>query len=114
MNVRKLIVAVVVIAIFAAGYFLMKLFANQKELPPERPKVEAANYVKVNTVKYDNIDTEIVAYGRITSSQSLNIIAEVGGRLLPGNINLKPGENFRQGQILCRIYDVEMAPALTA
>jgi membrane fusion protein, multidrug efflux system len=107
MNVRKLIVGVVVIAIFAAGYFLMNLFANQKELPPERPKVEAANYVKVNTVKYENIDTEIVAYGRITSSQSLNIIAEVGGRLLPGNINLKPGENFRQGQILCRIYDVE-------
>lgn len=107
MNVRKLIVGVVVIAIFATGYFLMKLFANKKELPPERPKVEAANYVKVNTVKYENIDTEIVAYGRITSSQSLNIIAEVGGRLLPGNINLKPGENFRQGQILCRIYDVE-------
>ena len=107
MNARKIVVAVVVIAIVGAGYFLMELFSNQKELPPERPRAEAANYVKVNTVKYEDIDTEIVAYGRITSSQSLNIIAEVGGRLLPGNVNLKPGENFRQGQILCRIYDVE-------
>lgn len=107
MNLRKIIVGLVVVAIIAAGYFMMQFFANQKELPPERPKTEATNYVKVNAVKYEDIDTEIVAFGRITSSQSLNIIAEVGGRLLPGNISLKPGENFRQGQILCRIYDVE-------
>ena len=107
MNLRKLIVGLVVVAIFATGYFLMQFFAQQKELPPERPKVEATNYVKVNAVKYEDIDTEIVAYGRLTSSQSLNIIAEVGGRLLPGTVALKPGENFRQGQVLCRIYDVE-------
>ncbi len=107
MNIRKVIVGLVVLAILASGYFLKDYFANQKELPPERPRSEATNYVKVNTVKYEEIDTEIVAYGRITSSQSLNIIAEVGGRLLPGSISLKPGENFRQGQVLCRIYNVE-------
>jgi len=107
MNLRKLLVGLVVIVILVSGYFLMGFFANQKALPPERPRAEATNYVKVNTVKYEEIDTEIVAYGRITSSQSLNVIAEVGGRLLPGNIQLKPGENFRKGQILCRIYNVE-------
>jgi len=108
MNKRKVIAAVLgIILILGAGYLLMQFFAGQKKLPQQRPRPEAVNYVKVNTVKYENIDTEIVAFGRITSAQPIDVIAEVGGRLLPGSIPLKEGQNFRRGQVLCRIYNAE-------
>lgn len=107
MNIRKVAVIGVAVLILGGGFIAMRQFAGMKELPPERPKKVSINYVKVNQVTYQEMDTEVVAYGRITSSQTLNIIAEVGGRLLPGSVRLKPGTNFRKGQVLCRIYGEE-------
>lgn len=107
MNIRKVAVIGAAVLILGVGFFAMRQFASMKELPPERPKTPSVNYVKVNEVSYQEMDTEVVAYGRITSSQTLNVIAEVGGRLLPGSIALKPGTNFRRGQVLCRIYGEE-------
>lgn len=107
MNIRKIAVIGVAVLILGGGFLAMKQFAGMKELPPERPKKASVNYVKVDPVSYREMDTEVVAYGRITSSQTLNVIAEVGGRLLSGSIPLKPGMNFRKGQILCRIYGEE-------
>ena len=93
--------------ILLAGFFLMRQFAGMKELPPERPKTVSTNFVKVDEVTYRELDTEVVAYGRITSSQPLSLIAEMGGRLFRGNVLLKPGVNFRKGQLLYRINDAE-------
>lgn len=107
MNKQKLIVFAVFALILLAGYGLMRQFSGMKKLPPERPKVVSSNFVKVNQVDYRELDTEVVAYGRITSSQPLSIIAEVGGRLFRGQVLLKPGVNFRKGQLLCRINDAE-------
>ena len=107
MNRRKLIVFAVFALLLLTGYFLMRQFAGMKELPPERPKVVSSNFVKVNQVAYRELDTEVVAYGRITSSQPLSLIAEVGGRLFRGQVLLKPGVNFRKGQLLYRINDAE-------
>ena len=107
MNIREVAVVGVAVLILGGGFIAMKQFAGMKELPPERPKKASVNYVKVDPVSYREMDTEVVAYGRITSSQTLNVIAEVGGRLLSGSVPLKPGMNFRKGQILCRIYGEE-------
>jgi membrane fusion protein, multidrug efflux system len=107
MNIRKVAVFGVAVFILGGGFIAMQQFAGMKELPPERPKAVSSNFVKVDPVSYQEVDTEVVAYGRITSSQTLNIIAEVGGRLLPGSNPLKPGINFRRGQVLCRIHGEE-------
>lgn len=114
MNFKKLAVFAIAVLILGGGFFAMKQFSEMKELPPERPKVVSTNYVKVNPVDYREVDTEVVAYGRITSSQTLNVIAEVGGRVLPGSVPLKPGTNFRRGQVLCRIYGEEARLTLQA
>ena len=107
MNKQKLIVFGAFALILLAGFFLMRQFAGMKELPPERPKTVSTNFVKVDEVTYRELDTEVVAYGRITSSQPLSLIAEMGGRLFRGNVLLKPGVNFRKGQLLYRINDAE-------
>jgi multidrug efflux pump subunit AcrA (membrane-fusion protein) len=108
MNKQKLIVLGIFVLILLGGYLLMRQFASMKTLPPERPKVVSSNFVKVNQVAYRELDTEVVAYGRITSAQPLSLIAEVGGRLFRGSVLLKPGVNFRQGQLLYRINDAEV------
>lgn len=107
MNRRKLIIGLSVIVILIGGFAIMKYFAGQKTLPPEKAPLESINYVKVEKVAYKTINTEVVAYGRVSSSQPLDLIAEVSGKLLPGEINLKDGEKFKAGQLICRVYDVE-------
>ncbi|MEQ9438125.1 MAG: efflux RND transporter periplasmic adaptor subunit [Cyclobacteriaceae bacterium] len=114
MNKRKLLVFGLFVVVVAVGFIAMRQFASMKELPPERPKQISTNFVRVNEVEYEEMDTEVVEYGRITSSQSLNMIAEVGGRLFAGNVTLKPGINFRKGQLLCRINDAEASLSLQA
>ncbi|MEM9831887.1 MAG: HlyD family efflux transporter periplasmic adaptor subunit [Bacteroidota bacterium] len=114
MNKRKLLVFGLFAVVVAAGFIAMRQFAGMKELPPERPKRASTNFVRVDEVTYKEIDTEVVEYGRITSSQPLNLIAEVGGRLFSGSVNLKPGENFRKGQLLYRINDAEASLNLQA
>lgn len=105
---KKLIVAAVAILILAGGFGLMRYFASLKEAPPERTPPVSANFVKVEPVKYNKIETEIVAYGRVGSSQPIDLIAEVGGRLLPGAVPVKEGQNFRRGQLLFRVFDDEV------
>ncbi|MGD1890674.1 MAG: efflux RND transporter periplasmic adaptor subunit [Cyclobacteriaceae bacterium] len=105
MNKRKLLVFGLFVVLIAAGFIAMQQFAGMKELPPERPKRASTNFVRVDEVTYEEIDTEVVEYGRITSSQPLDLIAEVGGRLFAGRVQLKPGVNFRKGQLIYRIND---------
>ncbi len=107
MNKRKLLVFGLFVVLIAAGFIAMQQFAGMKELPPERPKRASTNFVRVDEVTYEEIDTEVVEYGRITSSQPLDLIAEVGGRLFAGRVQLKPGVNFRKGQLIYRINDAE-------
>ena len=111
---KKTIAFILVPIILIGSVLLMNFLAGKKELPPERPTPEVKNYVKVQEIKYDRIPVEIEAFGRVGSSQQVDLVAEVGGKLLQGGINLKEGQNFRKGQLICRIYNVEQRLNLLA
>ena len=111
---KKTIAFILVPIILVGSVLLMNFLAGKKELPPERPKPEVKNYVRVQEVKYDRIPVEIEAFGRVGSSQQVDLVAEVGGKLLQGSINLKEGQNFKKGQLICRIYNVEQRLNLLA
>lgn len=104
---RNLIIGLIVVVLLGSGFVLMNYFAGKKTLPPERKPLESINYVKTEKVIYQDIPTEVVAYGRVASSQPVDLIAEVSGKLLPGQVVMKEGEKFKQGQLICRVYDVE-------
>lgn len=106
-------IAFILVPILLVGAFLFSNFlASKKKLPPQRPKPPVINYVKVQEVNYKETPVEIEVFGRVGSSQQINVVAEVGGRLDKGSINLKEGENFKKGQILARINDNEQALTL--
>jgi len=104
---RKIVLGIVFIVIIGGTIVFSNFLISQKELPPQRPKTEIKNYVSVVPVAYQPIPVSIEAFGRVGSSQQLNLVAEVGGKLLPGNISFKEGTNFRQGDVLAKISNSE-------
>ena len=63
--------------------------------------------LKPTKVVYSDILTQVVAYGRTRPTQELDIIPEVSGRMLRGEVNLKEGTSFRRGQLLVSINNRE-------
>ena len=104
---RKLIAFILVPLLFIGAFLFSNFLAGKKELPPQRPKAAPKNYVKVQPVQYQKLPVEIEAFGRVGSSQQINLVAEVSGRLERGSINLKEGQNFKSGQILARVNSRE-------
>ncbi len=111
---NKIIAFGIVIVILAGAFYANGLLSNQKKSPRKRQKPEVINYVKVMEFTPTTIETTIEAYGRVVSSQQINLTAEVGGKLLAGNIPLKRGQNFTKGKLLCRIYNTEQKLNLQA
>ena len=95
------------IAIIGGCIALAGVFAEQKEPPEEKKLAVSVRYVKTEPVKYTDVATTVVAFGRVETAQSLDLLSEVGGRMYEGNIRLKEGQNFRKGTLLFYIEDDE-------
>lgn len=104
---RKIILGIAFLIIIGGAISLSVYLINQKELPPQRPKPEVKNYVKAIPVRYEPVQLFIETFGRVGSSQQVNLIAEVGGKLEPGNISFKEGTNFSRGSLLAKIKNDE-------
>ncbi len=107
MKKRQLIIIGVTLVVLAGSIGLNQFFASQKEPPKERPVVEVKNYVKTRPVEYKDIETNVFAYGRVQSAQSLDLLSEVSGRMYEGNVRLKEGVSFKKGTLLFYIDDTE-------
>ena len=72
---------------------------SKKELfLPTLSAIQAEN--KIETLK-------VVGFGTISSFNSVDISSEAQGQLNKGKHNLKPGTNFRRGDLLFKINDTE-------
>ncbi|MFN4235064.1 MAG: efflux RND transporter periplasmic adaptor subunit [Bacteroidia bacterium] len=89
------------------GILLKNYFASKKEEPKKMLPSSAERIVKVKPVFYSEIQSGIIAFGRVNTAQSVSLIAEVGGRLLQGTIPLKEATVFNKGDIIYRIDDRE-------
>ena len=112
---RKTIVIILSIAsiILITGLLYLTL-SGMKEDPHRRPVIDIVRSVKAIPVKYSDIDSEISASGRVNSRTDIIISAEVSGKILPGDVPLKKGQNFNEGDLLIKIYDTEALLALKA
>ncbi|GJM30906.1 MAG: RND transporter [Cyclobacteriaceae bacterium] len=82
-------------------------FAGMKKEPPRIIVKAAPKYVNTVPVVYSDVDTRIVTFGRVESAEPIDLIAEVSGRILPGSVALKEGQDFRKGNLLFRLEDDE-------
>ncbi len=107
MKKRQIIIIAVAVAIIGGGIGSSMFLAKFKE-PPEKKEVEEfKKYVKTAVVSYANLNTEVVGYGRVQTAESLELIAEVPGKMSRAALPLKEGQRFRKGRLLCTIDDAE-------
>ena len=114
MKKQKYIVIASGIAIILFAYFSMSFLSGLKKEPVKNPEKEILRFVKAIPIKYTTHDGEIVSSGRVYSKSEVALSAEVGGKILAGNVPFKKGQKFRKGDLLLKIYDKEAGLSLKA
>ncbi|MCD4747659.1 MAG: HlyD family secretion protein [Bacteroidales bacterium] len=107
MNKRKIIILISIIVIIVGAISLMMYFMSFKELPAEKNPENRKIFIKASPVVYNDIIPVIKEGGRLGSNHNVDVISEVQGEILKGNIPLKKGQSFKQGDLLIRIFDEE-------
>ena len=102
---RKLIVVASIIVILLGSFMAMSYFTSQKESPETEIPEDISRKVKTRPVVYERVSYTISSTGRLGSQSYVDIIAEVQGEILPGNVALKKGQQFKKGDLLIKIYD---------
>lgn len=115
MNRRQLVISVIGGVITLAIVFLLaSVISRPKSDSRKMIPQKVLRKVKSTRIAYATIETTVKSNGRVVSQQSVDVIAEVQGKILNGNISFKKGENFRKGDVLVRLYNKDAAYALQA
>ncbi|NOR87947.1 MAG: efflux RND transporter periplasmic adaptor subunit [Bacteroidales bacterium] len=113
-NTRLLITTLAIIVLGGISFLLMQYFSSKKE-EVIIPKVEKQlPIVKTQVVAYSNVMVDVEQTGRLMSTGRVDLITEVSGKMLAGDINLTTGQSFKKGDILLRIFDEEAKLSLKA
>ena len=114
MNKRQFIIVGIGLGILVGSFALSSILASMKE-PPEKKAVKVVKkYVKTTPVQYGDVNTWVSAHGRVSTAQTLDMIAEVSGRMSSGALRLKEGQKFHKGAMLYKIDDTETRLNLNA
>ncbi len=114
MKKRQIIVIGSVIAILIASAALSQVFSGMKPEQKKAKKPDNTRYVQAEYVNYNPVKSPVRATGRLASMNYVDIISEVSGMILAGDVPLKKGQSFNKGDLLCRIFEDEAALALKA
>ncbi len=115
MNIRKFTIGFIILVIMGAGsFFSMKYLTSLKKKPQPPQVVKNIPLVKTQKISYSDIPISIINRGRLSSNHKVDILSEVQGRILAGDVALKSGQSFLKDQLLYRVYDEEAKLALRA
>ncbi len=93
------------IGILIIGFIAMKMLLNFREDSGHRTQQIRPKIVSSEIVKFESIETKISGFGKIRSTQPVDLISEVSGTLRKGNVNFLPGQSFNKGDLLIMIDD---------
>jgi membrane fusion protein, multidrug efflux system len=114
MTKRQIKIISVPILVLVMGFALMKFFAGMRQDPSKMQAPIAQRFVRAVPVSYAEIKTQITAYGRIASAQSIRLTAEVAGKIIQGDVPFKAAQNFTKGKVIYRIDDAEFRLTIQA
>ncbi|MBL6448875.1 efflux RND transporter periplasmic adaptor subunit [Fulvivirga sp. 29W222] len=107
MKLRQVVIIGIGLFLLIGSFLLSGILGGMKDPPKVETPVEVKKYVKTEPVAYKSIKTEIEAFGRVRTAESLDMIAEVSGRMSGGAVPLKEGQSFKKGTLLYKIDDTE-------
>jgi len=111
---RIFITILVIIGGIGGALILQKWLTSMKPEPQTNEGTQSTRLVQTRLVDYRDITSFMEIPGRLSAGRTVEIISEVQGEILPGEIPLKKGQNFSKGQLLCTIYDKEQILTLKA
>ncbi|MCA8973738.1 MAG: efflux RND transporter periplasmic adaptor subunit [Planctomycetes bacterium] len=99
------------LAILAFGALLFSWIVNQKTTPRIENKAFAAPRVRTHTVTLDDIRIDVHTQGTVEPFRSIDLAAQVGGRVVAVSPALRAGGFFAAGEVLVQIEatDYELA-----
>lgn len=114
MKKRQYVIVAIGLGVIAISFLLNSVLAGMKEDPEKKPVIEIKKFVKTAPVQYGDVNTWVTAYGRVSTAQTLDMIAEVSGRMSEGVVRLKEGQSFKKGDLLYNIDNTEASLNLNA
>lgn len=108
-------IGVFILAIMGAVSYYSMVYLTSLKKKPKAPRV-AKNIplVKTQIISYSDIPISIINQGRLSSNHKVDIISEVQGMILTGEVPLKVGQSFKQDHLLFTVFDEEAKLALRA
>lgn len=107
-------IILLVVFLVISGLIYFTLSANKKEYNKEVKEEDTTTYVPVRKVENKIQSLSLISYGQILPNAEVIVSMEVQGKLLKGDVNMKPGTNFQVGQILYKVDNEEAFYALSA
>lgn len=98
---RKTIVYGILIIVFSIVG--MNILAGMKKTPPRKAFEIPPKLVEATKVNLTNNYPKVEAFGRAKSTEPVMLIAEVGGKIEKGAIDLKEGSRFQKGDLIFKI-----------
>lgn len=112
MKRSQIILAVVFLVI--SGLIYSALSANKKTYDKELKTENTTLYVPVRKVENKMQSLTLISYGQVLPNSEVIVSMEVQGKLKKGDVLMKPGMNFRAGQILYMVDNEEAFFSLSA
>ncbi len=105
---KRLTSFIIPVLIVVIGFCALIFFSSFKEDPPKKPHEVKIKIAAAEKVKLKDIQSRVVAYGRLKSSQPVVMTSEVNGILEQGSLNFRPGQSFKKGDLLIKVDDRQM------
>ena len=96
----RILVAIILVAL---AVNMVRKMATKKEKPMKVASAPSSKAAKTKTVEYKNFNTSVEALGQIISTQPIDIVAEVSGKITKGDVILRKARNFQKGALLFKI-----------
>lgn len=100
--------------IVLTGIIYAVLANNKKEVNKELKTENNTIYVPIINAKNEIRTLSLTSYGQILPNSEVIISVEVQGKLQKGALTMKPGVNFKEGQILYKVDNEEAFYSLSA
>jgi membrane fusion protein (multidrug efflux system) len=102
MDKRKLILAILGVILIVMSFYVANIIIESKKTPTPRP-VKVVKTVFVDTVRNTTIPIFVPANGNLVAKSRVELYSEVQGVFKRGNKLFKPGEEYRQGELIIGI-----------
>jgi len=100
---RKVLKALLVLAIVGAGYGIYYYLKTSRDMPHRQTPGERPTLVEVTGAEPAAEPVTVSAMGTVTPAQTITVFPEVSGRIIFQNSRLVPGGRFSRGQVLVKI-----------